>query len=120
MGYAAGVSPNPQQVGEALREARTAQGVTQRDLALRAGTSPAHVCGIERGNRTPSPDLLARLHGALTPTEALRDALDSMLDSATEEWLRATPAAVRLLRAIRQHGISHAQLEEMCKSLEKR
>jgi transcriptional regulator with XRE-family HTH domain len=119
-GYAPRVSPNPPHVGEALREARTQQGVTLRDLAARAGTSPGHVCGIENGKRAPSPDLLARLHGALTPTDALRDALDSMLDTSTEVWLRETPAAVKLLRVIRERGLPQSQIEALCKSLESR
>lgn len=44
-----------------VREARRRQGISQADLALRAGTSQHAVSLIERGLRQPSLETLERL-----------------------------------------------------------
>lgn len=47
--------------GEAVRAARRRAGITQQQLALRAGTSQAAISRLERGGPSPSWDTLARL-----------------------------------------------------------
>jgi transcriptional regulator with XRE-family HTH domain len=44
-----------------LREARTRQGISQRRLALRAGTSQDAISRIERGVESPTLERLAHL-----------------------------------------------------------
>jgi transcriptional regulator with XRE-family HTH domain len=44
-----------------LREARTRQGISQRRLALRAGTSQDAISRIERGVESPTLERLANL-----------------------------------------------------------
>jgi transcriptional regulator with XRE-family HTH domain len=44
-----------------LREARARQGISQRRLALRAGTSQDAISRIERGVESPTLERLARL-----------------------------------------------------------
>ncbi|MGH2844879.1 MAG: helix-turn-helix domain-containing protein [Thermoleophilaceae bacterium] len=44
-----------------LRRLRAEQGVSQRELALRAGTSQAAISDIERGRVSPSVDTVERL-----------------------------------------------------------
>lgn len=51
-----------------LRGARTRAGLSQRDLARRAHTSPAAVCLYETGQRVPRVDTLARLVAAAGST----------------------------------------------------
>ena len=51
-----------------LRGARTRAGLSQRDLARRARTSPAAVCLYETGQRVPRVDTLARLVAAAGST----------------------------------------------------
>jgi transcriptional regulator with XRE-family HTH domain len=55
----------PSVAAELLREARLRHGVTQAELARRAGTSQAHVSRIERGVVSPSVDTLGGLLRAL-------------------------------------------------------
>ena len=43
------------------REARSRAGISQRELAQRAGVSPSTVTRIERGRMEPTFDLLTRL-----------------------------------------------------------
>lgn len=49
------------EVGVALREAREQQGLSQRRLALRAGTSQDAISRIERGAEAPSMERFAQL-----------------------------------------------------------
>lgn len=78
-----------------LREARTAAGLSQRELARRAGTAQSVVARIESGHTSPTTDTLARLLDAagmdvtiaLTPSDAARS---HMLDDVAR-ILRLTP-----------------------------
>ena len=51
-------------VGERLRSARRARGLTQRDLQS-AGVTFGYICRIERGTRVPSVEVIRRLASAL-------------------------------------------------------
>ncbi|HMJ73322.1 MAG TPA: helix-turn-helix transcriptional regulator [Solirubrobacterales bacterium] len=52
-------------IGGVLREAREQQGLSQRRLALRAGTSQDAISRIERGTETPTLERLGQLLLAL-------------------------------------------------------
>jgi transcriptional regulator with XRE-family HTH domain len=52
-------------VGALVRDARRRHGVSQAELAHRAGTSQRHVSRIERGDVSPSVDTVARLLAAI-------------------------------------------------------
>jgi len=43
-----------QVLGQRIRDARKARGLSQEDLALKSDTNPSYVGGIERGQRNPS------------------------------------------------------------------
>lgn len=51
--------------GRRVRELRTRRGLTQRELARRAGMHPAYIGGIERGERNITLDGVERLARAL-------------------------------------------------------
>lgn len=48
-------------VATLLARCRARAGLSQRDLAHRSGTSAAAICLLERGQRTPRLDTLARI-----------------------------------------------------------
>jgi transcriptional regulator with XRE-family HTH domain len=52
---------NKLDAGRLLRETRTRQGLSQRSLAVRAGTSQDAISRIERGVEAPTLDRLAQL-----------------------------------------------------------
>ncbi len=56
-----------------IRQARTSAGLTQADLAARAGTSQATVSAYEKGSKQPSVATLARLLAATGQRLATRD-----------------------------------------------
>jgi transcriptional regulator with XRE-family HTH domain len=65
-----GVSPKA--LGMALRERRTALGLSARDIGARASTDRSYVEGVERGERNPSLNSINRICAALdSPLSAL-------------------------------------------------
>ena len=75
-----------------LRGARSRAGLSQRDLALRARTSPAAICLYETGQRIPRVDTLARLVAATGSTlevaaRAPSTAVDVVANARTLEEL---------------------------------
>ena len=58
-------SPEHAALGEAIRRLRTEAGLSQEQLAERAGTDLTQVGGVERGVRNPSYTALLRLAAAL-------------------------------------------------------
>jgi transcriptional regulator with XRE-family HTH domain len=43
-----------QLLGQRIREARKAKGLSQEDLALESNTASSYIGGVERGQRNPS------------------------------------------------------------------
>jgi transcriptional regulator with XRE-family HTH domain len=61
-----------QTFGENLREARRAAGLSQEELAKRAGIDRPTISGYEHGKREPNMSTLVKLARALgVPAEAL-------------------------------------------------
>jgi transcriptional regulator with XRE-family HTH domain len=61
-------SPEHAALGEAIRRLRLEAGISQEQLAERAGTDLTQIGGIERGVRNPSYTTLVRLATALETT----------------------------------------------------
>lgn len=95
-------------IGPALRDARQQRGLTQAELARRAGTSQPAVARYETGVTVPSLATLARLLAALglRLDVAWAPAPDEH-DVALARQLRAMPARERLTSLAR-----FAQLRE--------
>lgn len=87
-------------IGTLVRDRRERVGLTQTELARRAGISQSTVSAVERGTRRPSLRLLEQVLAAFglqwrMTTEAL-DEPEAELDAAIEA-MRATPVAERLV-----------------------
>lgn len=65
------VAETKQAPGDLVRARRDAHGLSQRQLALRAGTTQAAISRIERGENSPSFTTLASLLAALGEEPAL-------------------------------------------------
>lgn len=48
-------------IGKAVKAVRTAQGLTQEDLAAKADLQPTYISDVERGVPNPSWDVIARI-----------------------------------------------------------
>jgi transcriptional regulator with XRE-family HTH domain len=87
------------EIGTLVRDRRDRAGLTQTELARRAGVSQSTVSAVERGTRRPSLRLLGKVLAAFglqwrVTTEALEEP-EAELDPAIEA-MRATPPDERL------------------------
>ena len=76
-------SPRPSATafGSWLAKARDLRGLSQNELAERAGITQEYVSGLERGVRNPSRKVIHALATALTPENADERVMDNMLNS---------------------------------------
>jgi transcriptional regulator with XRE-family HTH domain len=85
--------PAPDQIGRRLREARTARGISLREMARRIGVSPTFVSQVERGKSNPS---VGTLYAFATELGASLDELTgerSEPGQATDPRFAPPPAA---------------------------
>ncbi|OWV03755.1 transcriptional regulator [Micromonospora wenchangensis] len=81
------------EIAALLRRERSAQRLTQQQLADRAGTSQSAVARVEGGGRVPSLDLVERLLAALGRQLAVTtEPLDSHLDAEMDALAGRSPA----------------------------
>jgi uncharacterized protein len=101
-------------VGKLIKQARGRHGVSQRTLALRAGTDQAAVSRIERGEISPSVQTVERLLAAmgerlaLEPISLERDYdplhMQASLRRSPEERLRLAISWNRLAGRLVEEG----------------
>ena len=93
-----------------LQEARRRAGLTQRELAARAGTSQSAIARIERGRQLPSLETLQRILRAcdldlqirIVPHDAHDDDLiDATLAMSPERRIQAVEEMTRVAAAAR-------------------
>lgn len=80
------------QLGLRIRELRSAQRMSQEELAFKAGISPAHLGQIERATKNPTVDTVGKIAAALdVPVTALftMDAVSTTPVNATVEKINA-------------------------------
>jgi transcriptional regulator with XRE-family HTH domain len=95
------VSPTP---GELLREARRRHGVSQKQLAIRAGTTQSAISRIERDRVSPSVETLRELLYLLGEDLTLEaEKRDTGIDRTLIEGRRAVSPAERL-----EYGLAFA------------
>lgn len=105
-------------LGAYIRQARVRQGVTLRQLASRLGITPSYLSDIENDRRVPAQEVLEGIsrHLRLDLDELLARA--GRLDPETQEYLKRSPAAIRLFRRIAAHGLDEEALAKLLKSAE--
>jgi transcriptional regulator with XRE-family HTH domain len=68
------MATTPSRLGKALKRARLATGLTQTELATKAGVSRAYVFRLEAGGADPTTGILRKL------AKALKVAPETLLD----------------------------------------
>ncbi len=87
--------------GDLVAATRRRQGLTQRQLAIRAGTSQASISRIERGRESPTLERLGRLLLAMSERLVLStEPLTSPLDAGELAAARALSPRERLLESM--------------------
>jgi transcriptional regulator with XRE-family HTH domain len=60
-----GANPRQRALGDRVREFRHGMGLSQEQLAYKAGINRTYIASVETGRRNPSLDLIVRLASAL-------------------------------------------------------
>jgi tetratricopeptide (TPR) repeat protein len=114
---------DPRAVGERLRQAREAAGLSQRQLAF-PGCSPAYISRIEAGDRIPSLQLLRELGRRLGVSEdflatgsAVASHSFSLLEAEIALRLDEIERARELLDAALEQAVSPAERSQVQESL---
>lgn len=97
-------------IGQAIKKAREAKGMTREQLAGIIGYAPRHIQAIENEGQYPSVELLIQLATMFKisldsfifpdsegPRNALRLRIDAILDSLTERDLKVIEATANSL-----------------------
>ena len=93
----------PESFGELLRKEREARGLSQSELAEKAGLQPSAISHFELGRRTPSFDNLKRVADALSVT------VDYLLGRQPQH-ANAGPAVEQLFRHFEQLSTSDQEV----------
>lgn len=96
-------TPQPRPFGELLRRYRMAAGLTQEELAERAGLSRRAIGALETGDRrTPHKETIALLAEALGLTAAEQSLLESAARPGTGRATSTAPGSARGAAGLRQ------------------
>lgn len=96
--------PEVTTLGAAIRYLRKCRGWTQRDLAVRIGTSHVFVCDLEHDRRKTAR--LPQIASALGVDLSVLGQLDGRLSRGLLEWLERNPSIVALLERMRLEAAS--------------
>ena len=100
-------------LGERLKKARKDRGLTQEQLAERAGLSTRHIAKIEKGDVNPSFEVLSTL------VKTLGVSFDAIFDPASEQVEAEIQEIAGLYRACPKQGqrLILATIRAMVKAL---
>ena len=78
------ISRGPLTLGRAIESIRKSEGLSQDECARKLGVSKSHLCDVEKGRKTVSPERAAKWARALGYPESIlvRLAIQSGLDAA--------------------------------------
>ncbi len=95
-------------IGNRIRSAREATGMTQGELAQAVGCTPQHMGILERGLKLPKLETLVTIANALGTSSdlLLQDVLEHPVDTVAGEFAAAIaplaePMKIRVLNALR-------------------
>src|SRR4051794_17648019 len=99
------------EVGSRLTALRLAAGLTQRELARRAGLQSSVLCAYERGTRMPGTDAFMRIVRAAGGDVAIHTRHSDELHAA-DAALQEVLAVAELLPQRRRRALSYPVLRE--------
>ena len=105
-------------LGAYIRQARVRRGITLRQLAGQLGITPSYLSDIENDRRVPAQEVLEGISRSLRLDLNELLARAGRLDPETQEYLKRSPAAIRLFRRIAAHRLDEEALAKLEKSAE--
>lgn len=98
--------------GETLRDLRTAQDLGLREMAVKAGISPAYLSRIERGKeRAPRPEVIKELAKLLAADPDVLFRLSSSTDPDVTDYLRERRRVMDLVRYLIDNHFTDEEIE---------
>jgi len=101
---------------EEIRQARKKLGITQTELAKRAGVSQAYIAKIESGQADPKLSTLRMISQALQSPPS-NDLTAGSIASAPALSVRPSDNVIRAVRLMERHGISQLPVIERGKQV---
>lgn len=100
-------------LGDVIREARVALGLSLRDLAKQLGIAPSYQSDIENDRRVPAEDVLRETARLLKLDFDHLMALGGRVGEKAERYLRRHPTAGVLFRRISDSNLSEEALRRL-------
>jgi transcriptional regulator with XRE-family HTH domain len=106
--------------GETIRNLRTAQKRSLREVASRVGISPAYLSRIEHGKEgPPSPEVILELCKSLNAEPDALFPLTQKADPEIVRFLGEQPQVLRLIRYLKLGKFTETEIREIIKYAEK-
>ncbi|HUY45490.1 MAG TPA: helix-turn-helix transcriptional regulator [Streptosporangiaceae bacterium] len=111
--------PSETTLGQQIRDARVAVGLSLRALARQLEVAPSYMNDIENDRRVPSEAVLRRIASELGLDADLLLAAAGRVGEGAREYIRANPTAGVLFRRVSDAGLDEQDLKKLLKQAEK-
>lgn len=105
--------PAAKTFGSRVREARTAQAMTLRELSRRVERAPSYINDIEYDRRVPAEAVVRKISEVLGLDVDVMMAAAGRLGEGVEEYIKSRPTAGALLRWVADAGLSEEELGQL-------
>ena len=106
-------------LGQQIRDARVAAGLSLRALARQLEVAPSYMNDIENDRRVPSEAVIMRIASELGLDADLVLAAAGRVGEGAREYIRANPTAGVLFRRMSDAGLDEQELQKLLRQAEK-
>jgi transcriptional regulator with XRE-family HTH domain len=106
-------------LGQQIRDARVAAGLSLRALARQLEVAPSYMNDIENDRRVPSESVLIRIAAELCLDADLLLAAAGRVGEGAREYIKANPTAGVLFRRVSGAGLDEQGLKKLLEQAEK-
>ena len=111
--------PSGATLGQQIRDARVATGMSLRALARQLEVAPSYMNDIENDRRVPSEAVLRRIAAELDLDADLLLAAAGRVGEGAREYIRSTPTAAVLFRRMSDAGLDEQDVKKLLQQAEK-
>lgn len=108
----------PKSLGEILREARAAKGLSLRAMTAQLDITPSYLSDIENDRRVPAEEVLQRLAALLNLNFDDLMAQAGRFGDEAERFAKERPAAVKLFRRLASTNPSDEKIKRLIEDIE--
>lgn len=112
-------TPSRPTLGQRIRDARVAAGLSLRELARRIERAPSYLNDIEHDRRVPSEAVVMQLASELDLDSDLLLAAAGRVGEGAERYMQSNPTAGVLFRRVSGAGLGEQDLKDLLEQAEK-